>query len=177
MKTVYFGRHGQAIANQQGLLAGSQTDSPLTRQGESEAAELARSFGKLQIDLIVSSPLERAFKTAEIVAEQIGYKKDILVEPLFIERDFGSATNRPRAEAFTMLDNGLAEGAESVSEFGSRADKALEWLNKRPEKTILVVSHAGFGQILGTRARGGRAQDFLQFDSLSNASFFKFRLE
>src|SRR5690242_15540888 len=104
MKTVTFGRHGQAKANEEGLLAGSQTDSPLTARGEQDAHELSgRLAGKL-VELLVTSPLERASRTAEIVATDIGYTGEIIEQPLFIERDFGSATNMPKGRAFEMLD-------------------------------------------------------------------------
>jgi uncharacterized phosphatase len=176
MKIVIFGRHGQAAANAQGLLAGSRTNSDLTELGTQQAHELAKNLVGRDIKLIVSSPLSRAMKTAEIVASDIGYVGDILVDPLFTERDFGTATGRPTREAFAMLDSGEAEGMESTSDFAARIQRALEWLKVRSESEILLISHAGFGQMLGTIAGGGRAEDFLQFDNLSNGNMFELTL-
>jgi probable phosphoglycerate mutase len=177
MKTVIFARHGEAEANQAGLLAGAKTNSPLTTAGREHAGVLARLLVDNRIDLIVTSPLSRASETAEIVARDLSYGGKIVVEPLFIERDFGNATDLPKMEAFAMLDSGTAVGAESIADFGERARQALEWLMGRPEKQILVVSHAAFGQMLGTIANGGKPEEFLSFDSLSNGSIFELTLE
>jgi len=177
MKTVIVGRHGQAEANSQGLLAGARTDSELTEQGIRQAHELAGSLVGRKIELIISSPLSRAMVTAQIVAEDIGYEGGILANPLFTERDFGSATDRPTKEAFALLDSRAATDVESVETFAKRAGQALEWLKIQPESEILLITHAEFGQMLGTLARGGRAEDFLQFDKLSNGNAFELALE
>lgn len=172
-----FGRHGQTTANELGLLAGSQTDTELTPLGEAQAHALARTVKNLNVDLIVSSPMRRTRKTAEIVARDIGYAGDIAFEPMLIERDFGSATNLPKKEAFALLDNGAATGVETVEAFGERARRALAWLRERPEQHILVVSHAAFGQMLGTLANGGKPENFLSFNNLMNAELFEFVLQ
>lgn len=177
MKTVIFARHGEAEANKRGLLAGAKTDSPLTEAGRDHARELSAALAGRYVDLIVTSPLARASETAEIVAEDMGYTSKVVAEPLFIERDFGSATNKPKPEAFDMLDNGRAIGVETVHEFGERGSRALEWLRKRPESCILVVSHAALGQMIGTLVAGGNPEDFLSFNNLSNGGVFEFTLE
>lgn len=177
MKSVLVGRHGEAEANVKRLLAGAKTNSDLTELGEQQAHELANNLAGRDIALIVSSPLSRALKTAEIVAADVGYHDEIAQSPLFIERDFGSATDLPEEEGFAMLDNGTAVGSESIPDFAERAERALEWLKKRPESEILVISHGGFGQMLGTIASGGRAEDFLSFHKLSNGNVFELTLE
>ena len=86
MKHVLFARHGQAASNVQGLLARSRANSDLTELGPQRAHESAtRLFGE-GVDLIVSSPLLRTYKTAEIIAADIGYGGKIVTERLFIER-------------------------------------------------------------------------------------------
>ena len=177
MKTIIFGRHGETEANKQGLLAGATTDSPLTEAGREHAHELSRAVAGKPIDLVIASPLSRAYDTAQITADDIGYDKEIVVNELFIERDFGSASSKPKAEAFAMLDSGEATGVESVVDFGERARRALDWLRSRPEGYILVVSHAAFGQMLGTVAAGGKPEDFLSFHNLSNGGVFELVLE
>ena len=176
MKTIYFVRHGEAQANIDGLLAGAKTDSPLTVKGEAQAHDLAATLASKPVDLIVASPLIRAMKTAEIIAGQLGYQQAIQANALFIERDFGSATNMPKPQAYAMLDDGRITDAESIEAFGKRAEQALAWLRTLSAEHILVVSHSAFGQMLGTIAQGGEAADFLKFPHLANAGTFEFEL-
>lgn len=177
MKTITVARHGEAEANRLGLLAGARTDSPLTEGGRSHAHELSKLVADKDVQLVVTSPLSRAAETAEIVADDIGHTEGVVTERLFIERDFGSATNMPKAEAFAALDNGTATDAEAIPDFADRAMRAIDWLRRRPEERILVVTHAGFAQMLGTVATGGDPKDFLSFSNLSNGGVFELTLE
>lgn len=176
MKTIYFARHGECQANLDGVLAGARTNSPLTRRGKEQAIEISQIFVEPSFQAIVSSPLERALMTASIIAQEIGFGGEVEKNELFIERDFGAATDLPKPKAFELLDSGRAVGAETITAFGARAQDALEWLRKHDAEVILVVSHAAFGQMLGTLASGGRPEDFLQFHTLSNAGVFKFEV-
>src|SRR5687768_8896663 len=99
-KTIYFIRHGEAEANAQGLLAGTRNDSPLTDRGRAQAKDAAELVAKLPIEVMIVSPLSRAQETASIIAEAIGYTGPTVTEPLFMERDFGSATALPLEKAF-----------------------------------------------------------------------------
>ena len=71
MKQIYLMRHGQAI--EPGTPEFEDDDRPLTRIGEKRVAEIAEGLRLLDMNLerIVSSPLPRAQRTAEIVAESL----------------------------------------------------------------------------------------------------------
>lgn len=88
---IYMLRHGETDWNHAGRLQG-HTDIPLNQTGKeqiSQAAETMISLG-IEIDLIYASPLARAYESAEIAAERLGYgKKNIIIESLLIERSFG----------------------------------------------------------------------------------------
>lgn len=66
---LYFLRHGRAMARAD--WSGDDGLRPLTPEGETAMAREARTIAALDLGLeaIVSSPLERARRTAEIVAE------------------------------------------------------------------------------------------------------------
>lgn len=70
----YMARHGESKANRFNRVAGCEWDVPLTDKGCEQAYELAQTI--LTMDnkptVIFSSPLQRAFKTASIVASEIG---------------------------------------------------------------------------------------------------------
>ena len=78
---LYLLRHGSAA--DPGAQGGRRdADRPLTSEGEKEIREVARGMQKLEIslDCILTSPLARAHRTAEIVAEVYSFprKPDIV---------------------------------------------------------------------------------------------------
>jgi phosphohistidine phosphatase len=71
MTRLYLFRHGLAMAHgTPGIL---DDDRPLTEKGARRVRQVARGLrkAKVKVDRIVSSPLPRALKTAEIVAETL----------------------------------------------------------------------------------------------------------
>jgi phosphohistidine phosphatase len=69
---VYFLRHGKAENRMD--WRGDDSDRPLTAEGEKELrreANVLRAMD-LELDLIVTSPLARARRTAQIVADELG---------------------------------------------------------------------------------------------------------
>ena len=71
-RNVYFLRHGKAQSR--AVWEGSDDRRPLTVTGEDDMRRAAKGMKRLGIapDVIVTSPLARARRTAEIVAEELG---------------------------------------------------------------------------------------------------------
>lgn len=176
MKTIVFFRHGEVVANVEGRLAGSRTDSTLTEKGRLQAIDAVTKVKCRKIDLIVASTLSRAYDTVKIIAKEIRYEDEIRTSSLFDERDFGSASKLPLSEAFSLLDSGSVLDAESVEDFAERAVNAVRWLSSQDAKTVLVVSHAGFGQMLGSVIEGKNPADFLQYPRLDNVKYYEFMI-
>ncbi len=63
---IYMMRHGETGWNERGKLQG-QTDIPLNENGIRMAKESAEGMKDIPFDVIYSSPLKRAYKTAQIV--------------------------------------------------------------------------------------------------------------
>jgi phosphohistidine phosphatase len=76
---IYFLRHGKAESRSE--WQGRDADRPLTPEGEEALRRESKVLRDLDlaIDLAVTSPLARARRTAEIVAEDLGFE-DRLVE-------------------------------------------------------------------------------------------------
>jgi uncharacterized phosphatase len=146
MKQLYFVRHGESELNRQRIYAGT-LDTPLTILGEQQA-ELAGIHAKpLAIDLIVASPLVRAHKTAEIIANMIGYPLDkIVTNPLFQERFLGSLQGKSWDE-FDEDDSPFPD-VETEGQLFLRAQQALQFLQGLEADNILVVSHGSFAESL-----------------------------
>ena len=74
---VYLCRHGTTTWNLKGLWQGLK-DTRLAKEGIEQARNEALSFSKskINVDVVVSSPLLRAKETASILSEGLGVKKD-----------------------------------------------------------------------------------------------------
>ncbi|MGE5328809.1 MAG: histidine phosphatase family protein [Deltaproteobacteria bacterium] len=64
---IIFVRHGEAKGNFERVFHG-QTDSDLTEKGHKQAQKTAERLKSEEIDVIYSSPLKRAFQTAQYIA-------------------------------------------------------------------------------------------------------------
>ncbi len=144
MQKLYFVRHGLSVMNQIGYFSG-RTETDLTNQGIKEAAEAGKILKSYGINLIISSPLKRTVHTAQIIAQEISYPiDDIVLNELFIERDFGPL----EGEAY-IPNLGNHPGVETVEHIIKRAVKALDYLNTLADfDNILVVSHGAMGRAL-----------------------------
>lgn len=80
MKTLIMVRHAKSSWDEGGL---SDIERPLNERGKKDAPEMAIRLRKrgLAVDKFISSPAERAFRTARYFAKEFDLKKtDILVE-------------------------------------------------------------------------------------------------
>ncbi|ODU01005.1 MAG: phosphohistidine phosphatase SixA [Planctomycetes bacterium SCN 63-9] len=111
MEKLYILRHGIALPH--GTPGMADDDRPLTPEGEKRMREIGRSLARLRLDLdqIVTSPLPRARRTAEIVAEAL--------DP--------------------ALRQGLQD--EPALRSGNGADMIRNWLRSRAEARLMIVGH------------------------------------
>ena len=158
MKHLYFIRHGQSTANKNGTIGGT-TDWELTEKGKEQAFDAGKDAKnkKLHFDVIISSPLIRAYETAKLVAREVGYDiEDIELMPEIQERHFGELEGKHESsfgvskehyyQNPTSVDH--FEDLETLQQLHDRAEDALKKLEARKEDSILIVSHAAFGRSL-----------------------------
>lgn len=148
MQPFLFLRHGESTANRDGVIAGS-TDVALTALGEAQAREAAIALAGAGIRRIVASPLRRALRTAEAVAEVLGLPVE--TDAGLVERDWGAWEGRPVAERSSYLM--VPEGGESWEAFRDRAWAACEPILAEPAPlagpaALLIVAHAGIMRVL-----------------------------
>lgn len=140
-------RHGVTDWNRQGRFQG-RSDIPLNDEGILQAQAAARRLQGTPIDHVVSSPLIRAMKTAEIIAAAAG--KPVSVDADLIECDFGSFEGRSIAEV--MEEHGIsavealatilpADGEPWPSVSARSLTCVGNWHDRHPHATILFVSH------------------------------------
>ena len=147
MKKLYFIRHGESVANAEKWHSG-RIDSPLTEKGRQQASRAGKkaSAQGLSVDLIVSSPLSRAFETAKIIAKELGYPEErIQLNPILVERDYGELSGKLWAPDIDM--DGIAD-IETSEELTVRANEVIAWLKQIEADSILVVSHGSIGRTI-----------------------------
>ena len=145
-------RHGETEWSRTGRHTGL-TDIPLTVRGE----ELARGAGELvrgyDFGLVLTSPLERARRTAELAG------LDAEVDPMLLEWDYGGyegrTTREIRAELgydWTAFTHGVIRGdtpGETVEEVAARASRVLpRVLDAMEHGDVALIAHGHFLRIL-----------------------------
>lgn len=145
---LYILRHGIAVPH--GTMGIPEDDRPLTSQGKKKMRQAARGMVTLDLDFafILTSPLPRAFQTAQIVAEVLKSKEKIQVMEELLP-------GRPPQAA-----------AERLSEF--KKERSLLLVGHEPHLSELV-SYLVFGNENGDifLKKGGLARiDIHTFSSL-----------
>lgn len=132
-------RHGQTDYNRDGRLQGS-SDIPLNETGIAQAGEAARLLADETWDAVVSSPLERAAVTADIIAAQLDL--DVAGRyPSLIERAYGEAEGLTKHEAIARFGDDWP-GEESYDDLQRRAVAAVdEVAAANPVDALVIVAH------------------------------------
>ena len=150
MTTILLARHGETDWNREGRFQGF-ADPPLNDIGRAQAAGLAAELADVELAAVYSSPLRRAFETAELLAAPHRLAP-VAVEALR-EVDVGSwqALTREEVEArfpeqlARWLDYGQGwQDGESYEEMARRVVAALLQLAAAHDgERILAVTHGG----------------------------------
>ena len=149
---VYITRHGETEWNIQGKIQGC-LDSPLTEQGLWGAERLSEAIKNKNIDYIITSPLLRAYKTAQIAAGDSNIT--IVTMDKLKEINCGDFQGYgfqevwevyPELKETVKMDpyNFKYPGGESLKEFNERVVGGFESiLEEYKGLNILIVGHGG----------------------------------
>ncbi|MDD3607638.1 MAG: class I tRNA ligase family protein [Candidatus Moranbacteria bacterium] len=148
---IFLVRHTQTDWNAKKIMQ-SQTDTDLNKTGIQQAYELKEKLKNEKIDVIISSPLKRAIKTAQII-NSFGLpiiKDDRLKERFLCAKYEGKKMEnlvKEYPEVQTMKKNGTtywidAPGTESYKSLRKRVGTFLDEIRKKyAGKKVLIVSH------------------------------------
>lgn len=145
-------RHGETDWNAAGILQG-WSDVPINETGRLQARELSIRLADSGFKQIWSSPLIRAFESAQIIASLLGLPAPRCHDGLR-ERHFGVIQGIPKSELAELnpvllqqiLKRNPAtdfEGGESMDEFADRVLAALDEIavDAANDEPVLMISH------------------------------------
>ncbi len=149
MTRIYLVRHGRTALNAAGVLRG-HLDPELDAVGLNQASALGEVLGRLELRLVVSSPLQRAVETASAVACRAGL--EVETDRRLIDRDYGAWAGQPRELLITRFGSvNDAPGVESEDVVLIRAMDALDDARRRATGgDAVVVSHDAVNTVLLT---------------------------
>ena len=131
---------------------------PLSEEGREQARLTGKALAGEKLDAVYSSPLGRAFETAEIIAREAGFRGSVVPLEGLMERRGGLLEGTTHAERearnpqFTEKLLSLPEeerwtlvGAETDEEVLARFEAVISDLRARHEAgaRLVVVSHGG----------------------------------
>ncbi|MHA7262957.1 histidine phosphatase family protein [Arthrobacter sp. TMN-37] len=167
-------RHGETEWSRDGNYTGL-TDLPLTPFGEEQALEAKRHLAGVDFDLVMSSPLQRAVRTAELA----GFPNPEIV-PHAHEWDYGDNEGRNSAQVrrenpdYLIWKDGAPNG-ETREQVAERADRIIARVqagchtpadhdpDATPVQNALLVAHGHFLRVVAAR--------WLEFDPIEGRRF------
>ncbi|GLB38344.1 putative phosphoglycerate mutase-like protein [Lyophyllum shimeji] len=188
-------RHGESLDNLRSVWAGWR-DSDLSNHGKAQAEALARSYANTSLTVIYTSPLKRAYTTAEVLQNAQAVPIPLYTSPLLREQNFGRGEGQPyhvRKEPGLSLAEHIAKGkypathkrsqrfpdGESLDDVARRADQVvrdilLPYVSKAVEEGthgihVVVVSHGIFiGELIASLLRLGGGKTETSYRGLRN---------
>lgn len=164
-------RHGQTDANRAGRFQGA-TDNPLNATGIQQAhAALDSSPIAVAWHGIYSSDLQRAVRTAQIIAEDHSVPY-LGADPRLREINWGAAEDIDTAIAEQRWPQRSFPGRENASDVVARAWRALdEFAERHPEDNILLAVHGTLIRFLLSSLTGSN------YASIPNGSYSEILVE
>ncbi len=161
---IWLVRHGETEWSHSGQHTG-RTDIPLTELGEQQARALAPQLDGLHPALVLSSPRQRAVRTAELAGLHVD-----AIDPDLCEWDYGDyeglttpqirELGNPR---WTLFADGVPHG-ETAAEIAVRVDRvltrALGYIDQGP---VVFVAHGHISRVIAARWIGLAVHDGSHF--------------
>lgn len=169
---IYLTRHSKTVWNEEKRLQG-RLDSSLTNQGIENAKALKHYIKDMHFDYVFSSPILRAYKTAQIIFDN----QNIIVDNRLSEMNFGDFEGRKISDIlktdkelyeqlwnephlFTCIPHG-----ETYDQVIERAQSFLDDLKTYPDNShIMIITHGMFFIVLLATILGLSKKDFTKLN-------------
>lgn len=146
-------RHGETEWSRLGRYAGL-TDLALTADGQASARALGPRLAQGNYDRIVSSPLQRARSTAELLA--LG---EVTLDLRLVERDYGDYEGKTTAEIradaphWHVWTDPVPNG-ETLAAMTHRVNSFIRDVRQSADRRVLAVAHAHLIRLVAARWLG-----------------------
>ena len=186
LTTLYIVRHPEALGNKLRFFQGI-TDTPVTEKGEKQLLALAERFKDIEFDVIYTSPLLRAYKTAEAVNKY--HNKEIIINKDLIEISGGELENNGWDFFETKFSNEydkwknaphlfVAPNGDSMQDVYNRAKSALNSILKdNKDKRVVITSHGCAIRNMFCVLRGTKFEDINTVPWVDNTGVCKVEIE
>lgn len=176
---LYIIRHCQSAGNAGGRFQG-RFDGPVNEQGEKQLELLSLRFRNERLDAIYSSPLIRAYRTAQAVNKFHGLP--IRKEDGLLEMDVGEIQNKTLSEIreeYPQLAHNWDQapdlcafpGGETMAQVYDRVGQAIRRIvEENPGKVVAVVTHGGVIRNLNARVVYGSIEGLRKSAVFGNTS-------
>ena len=184
MKTIYFVRHGEIPSNLTDRYAGWSNEC-LTQNGITQAKAVAANLRHCGIRGVFSSPLRRAYQTAEIIGKELQLRPQI--EPYLIELKMGPWEGKYEAEISeyypeewhvwnTRPKHLRLPGRETLEQLLDRVLLSVERIENAldGQEAALAVTHVSIIRILWLHMNGTSLNSYKSIQ-VPNGSVFHFR--
>jgi probable phosphoglycerate mutase len=150
-------RHGETEWSAAGRHT-STTDLPLTPKGEDVARALGERLAGVRFDLVLTSPRQRARRTAELAAFPDAHVDDDLAEWAYGDYEgVTTATIRETVPGWTVWTH-PCPGGETAAQVGARVDRVVAKVRARGGR-VLVFGHGHASRALAARWLGQPVSD------------------
>jgi len=156
MTEIILARHGETEWNVGEIFRG-RIDIELDETGIKQAQLLAEYLSDVKIEALYSSPLKRALRTAETIANY--HQLEIEIAPGLIDFDYGKWQGLPHQEVknkYKKLYAGWIShphqvtipAGESLNDVRQRATGVVDEVIAKYEGTVVLVSHRVVNKVL-----------------------------
>jgi len=146
---VYVVRHGATEWSRDGRHTG-RTDLPLLAEGEEQARATGALLAGRAFSMVLTSPLQRARRTAELAGHGDAEVDDDLVEWDYGEYEGITTREIQRTVPGWTVWSGPMPGGETLAEVAARCDRVIERL-LAADGDSLVVAHGHLLRVLTAR--------------------------
>ena len=199
VKNIFTVRHGEAVHQVDSSIweTCSNCEIPLTPLGKSQSVACGRFFANMPVKpdttLIITSPYNRAFQTAEEIIKKTGPLK-IVTDQLLVEQNFGMFTGLSTEQCYekypvlAKLYDLYAEEygdyfvkapkGENKESIVKRAEQFIEntvpWFKDSKYENLIIVSHCAINRAISKVLNNATPEWFLAQEQQPNGAIRKF---
>lgn len=150
MTTVYIVRHCEAEGNVLGVFQGS-TDLDVSEKGRKQLIKLSERFRDIKLDVVYSSPLIRAYRTAEAaMSENI----PIITLSELTELNGGIMEGKPWADLDKLFPVEYSFWKDNFAEFSAPGGESVKYVYERMVDAFINIISKNRGKSIGIFSHG-----------------------